>query len=294
MGDPNGIGIEVILKALQPTEGGYTIIGSMEAFAYYQKLMGLNKIIDRNHFVDIGLPIKVQPGIEDIEAARAAVASLNKSIEMVKKGELKAIITAPLSKRLITKIIPGFIGHTEYLANRFGCDDVAMLGVRGPYRILFYTTHIPLQELFKRLNPDRIKERIVMLAQVLKRWFGIERPKIMVAGINPHTFEFSRGEEEIIVHSIDLAREEGISAEGPMPADAIFQKECDGYLVFYHDQGMIYLKSRPGGSNLTVGLPCLRGSPLHGTGFDIAGRGRADPISMIETINIVEATYDRL
>jgi len=294
MGDPNGIGIEVILKTLQQRGGGYTLLGARTAFAYYQRRYGFADITAQNRFIDIGVSYQPAPGQQDPEAGRVAIATLEMGIELIKRGTLKALVTAPLAKRTVKEVLPDFIGHTEYLAHRFGIEEVAMLGVRGELRIMFYTTHIPLRDVFQTLDPDRIARRIEMLNRVLEDWFGISTPRILVAGINPHTDEFSRGEEEIIRSGLRIAQKHGIIVEGPIPADTIFTQPADGYLALYHDQGMIPLKSRPGGSNLTTGLPFLRASPLHGTGFDIAGKNRADPTSMIETLNLVEELYDRV
>lgn len=294
MGDPNGIGIEIILKAIRSSEGGYTLIGSKAAFNYYQDLYGINNILAKNELIDIGGSRDPHPGAKDRSAAKAAITALDKGIDLIMSGKLKVLVTAPLSKSLVAKIIPGFTGHTEYLAQKFNSKNVAMLGVRNNHRILFYTTHLPLREVFSKINPYKIRERIVTLDRILKDWFGIPEPKILVSGVNPHLNEFSSGEEEMISKGIRIASREGILVEGPISGDAIFNKTADGYLAIYHDQGMIYLKSQPGGTNITVGLPFLRASPLHGTGFDIAGKNLADPTSMIETISIVEKICDRV
>ncbi|MGD0650098.1 MAG: 4-hydroxythreonine-4-phosphate dehydrogenase PdxA [Verrucomicrobiia bacterium] len=209
-------------------------------------------------------------------------------------GELIALVTAPISKQLVRDAGYHFEGHTELLAHVARTKRFAMMLVGGPLRVALVTIHVPLAKVPRLLSNRRIVEVIELSHDVCKR-FGIRRPKIGVAGLNPHAGEgglLGHEEQRIIVPAIQSAKRKGINVTGPWPADTLFHKayngEFDAVVAMYHDQGLAPLKmiAFDSGVNLTLGLPFVRTSPDHGTAFDIAGKGIANPASMIAAINL--------
>ncbi len=302
MGDPAGIGPEVIIKALKSTKGlPIIIIGSKKVFIRTcQKLnlpfplrtisslddyQGDSALLDTVKLSDFsfGKPTK--------KSAAMALQAIDQAIGLLKRNKIKGLVTAPIWKTGIRFYCKNFIGHTEYLAEKFFAKDFAMMGISRTKRILFLTTHIPLRSVFKYITKSNIIHALKLLHRGLKETFKIKKPKIGVANLNPHGLEFSAGEDEVLIDAIRTAHLKGINAFGPFPADTLFNQTYDGFLALYHDQGMIFLKSRPDGVNFTFGLPIIRTSPLHGTAFDIAGHNRADANSMIAAIKLaVELT----
>ena len=209
-------------------------------------------------------------------------------------GELAALVTAPISKQLLRDAGYRFEGHTELLAHVARTKRFAMMLVGGPLRVSLATIHVPLAKVPRLLSKQRIIEVIELSHDVCKR-FGIRRPKIGVAGLNPHAGEgglLGHEEQRIIAPAVRRAARKGINAIGPLPADTLFHKayhgEFDAVVAMYHDQGLAPLKmiAFDTGVNLTLGLPFVRTSPDHGTAFDIAGKGIAKPDSMIAAINL--------
>ncbi len=209
-------------------------------------------------------------------------------------GELAALVTAPISKKLLRDAGYRFEGHTELLAHVARTKRFAMMLVGGPLRVSLVTIHVPLAKVPRLLSTKRIVEVIELSHDVCKR-LGIRRPKIGVAGLNPHAGEggLLGGEEQrIIAPAIQSAKRKGIGVTGPWPADTLFHKayngEFDAVVAMYHDQGLAPLKmiAFDSGVNLTLGLPFVRTSPDHGTAFDIAGKGIANPASIIAAINL--------
>ncbi len=209
-------------------------------------------------------------------------------------GELAALVTAPISKQLLRDAGYRFEGHTELLAHVARTKRFAMMLVGGPLRVSLATIHVPLAKVPRLLSKRRIIEVIELSHDVCKR-FGIRRPKVGVAGLNPHAGEgglLGSEERRIIAPAIRQAARKGMNATGPWPADTLFHKayhgEFDAVVAMYHDQGLAPLKmiAFDTGVNLTLGLPFVRTSPDHGTAFDIAGKGIAKPDSMIAAINL--------
>ncbi len=295
MGDPAGIGPEVILKAAAAAPGRLAVIGSRAVFETAARRVGTDplKIIpDLSHYsggvvlLDVVTPRRFRPGRPTLGTAQMALDAVDHAIRLVKEKRLAALVTAPIWKHGIQLLRKGFVGHTEYLARAFNARPCAMMGVNRDKRILLLTTHLPLRRIFKYITEGNIKRHLKLLDTGLKKTFGIRRPRIGVTNLNPHGREFSLGEDEIIHKAVKAARRAGILAWGPFPSDTVFNQPYDGFLAMYHDQGMVFLKSRPGGVNFTVGLPFVRTSPLHGTAFDIAARHEADPRSMIDAIEL--------
>ncbi len=305
MGDPAGIGPEIICKATRKLVHINTvIIGSPWIFEKTCKQMGekfrINVISSFNEYqagtalLDAVTPAKFKFGSPDEKSARMALQSLDQGIALIKRRLIDGLVTSPIWKEGIRTFHRKFIGHTEYLAEIFKIKDYAMMGISGEKRILFLTTHIPLCTIFKCITVKNIVARLRLLKSGLEDIFLIKRPRIGVPNLNPHGQEFSAGEDEIIARAIKQAQNEGIRAFGPFPADTLFKQKFDGFLAIYHDQGMIFLKSRPYGVNFTLGLPFIRTSPLHGTAFDIAGQNQASPASMIAAIKLTTRLARRI
>jgi len=267
MGDPSGVGPEVTLKALASP-----------------RVKGLAD------FLVIGEGF----GRKGASAGRASLEYIDKALDIVCAGEADAIVTAPVNKSSIRKAgFPSFQGHTEYLAERTGTKKFAMMFVGEALKVTLVTRHVALRRVPKALTAALVSDTISLTYKYLKDLFGIKSPRIGVCGLNPHAGEFGAfGTEEakVITPAIRRCSKTMKNIRGPIPADTAFydalNKRYDAVVAMYHDQAlapfkMLYFKS---GVNLTLGLPFIRTSPDHGTAFDIAGKGIADPSSMIEAI----------
>jgi 4-hydroxythreonine-4-phosphate dehydrogenase len=296
MGDPSGIGPEVILKALA-TPGlsklaDFTVIGDRRVLEGHQA-WGLRTddftIIDLRNVARKGFAFgKVRP-----EYGKAAIEYLRRGLELIKSRGMDCLVTAPLNKKAVNLAGYHFSGQTEYIARTFRVKDAVMMLFNEKLRVVLATRHIPLKDVAKGISAEKIFKVILTTALGLKSLFGIKKPKLSVCGLNPHASDSGvmGGEEgKFIIPAIAMARRKGINAEGPYPADTIFQKAIAGkydcVVCMYHDQGLIPLKLSgfQEAVNITLGLPFLRTSPGHGTAFDIAGRNQADPASLIRAI----------
>jgi len=311
IGDINGIGPEVTLKALAQMEWRefrVAIIGPMAAVQFWQKQlrleMALPRITDLNDWPrdksvvvldETSLPVTVQMGELTPEAGKIAGAALQKAMQLARENKVHAIVTAPVNKHALHLAGFRYPGQTELLAEGLGCTEFAMMLVANGFRVALVTTHLPLRQVANAISTDLILRRLRVVQMDLTARFEIDAPRIAVAGLNPHAGEGGLlGEEEqtIIAPAIRRAREEGINSEGPFSADALFgqldKNRFDAYLAMYHDQGLIPLKMFGFGRavNYTAGLPIIRTSPDHGTAFDIAGKGIASPTSMVEALRL--------
>lgn len=289
LGDPAGIGPEVILKALLKFKRRpFLIIGSYKILEKMKRTLGISlnlkdlvlNISPEFNF-DFGKPQRVC-GLFSYQAVKIGV-------ELIKRKRILALVTAPISKKAWQLAGIEFPGHTELLAHLTNTKRYAMLAWTKKLKIAFLTTHLPLKRVSSYITKRRILEKIELLNEFLKEYLRIASPCIAVLGFNPHIWEFSMGEEERILEGIEEVKERGIRAEGPFPSDSIggLMGRYDGFLAMYHDQGMIpskLLSKR--GVNITLGLPFIRTSPLHGTAFDIAGRGIASEKGMEEAIRV--------
>jgi 4-hydroxythreonine-4-phosphate dehydrogenase len=230
--------------------------------------------------IDCGAPVRFRYGAPDRNTGRAALTALESALE----SRPDFILTAPIVKEAVRYSRPGFSGHTEFLAQYYGVREFGMLGINRAKRILLLTTHLPLRDIFRFITPQRVLRKLVLLDWGLRNYFAVRRPTVAVGALNPHAFEFSRGEDERILQGVLGARHRGLKACGPFPSDSLFNRDFDGFLAIFHDQGMTYLKARPGGLNFTLGLPVIRLSPLHGAALDIAGQNRADGSGMITAL----------
>jgi len=313
MGDAAGVGPEIIIKALSE-EIVYEccrplVVGDLHVLERARKLVGSSlklravaEVADACfappmvdvfdlHNVDWS---RVRPGTVCAEAGRAAVEYVMRATELALAGQVQAIATAPLNKEAMQLGGYDFIGHTEILAELTGTPRCTTMLVSGPLRVVHVTRHVPLREVAARITPERVLETIEIAAEGLRAW-GMARPRLGVAALNPHGGEGGLlGDEEMtaIAPAVEAAQERGIDARGPFPADSIFTRalrgEFDAVVAMYHDQGHIPIKVYGFEESVTVtlGLPIVRTSVDHGTAFDIAWQGVADPRSMIEAIKL--------
>jgi 4-hydroxythreonine-4-phosphate dehydrogenase len=236
-----------------------------------------------------------KPGIAAAETGAASVAFIKKAVELAQIGCIDGMVTAPINKEAINMAGCRYPGHTELLADLTHARESGMMIVGGPLRIMFVTTHVAIRDLSLLLTQAKIEKAIRLAQSALTTLFGIKRPTIGVAALNPHAGEhglFGDEEARVIVPAARATRREGILASDPLPADTLFGKAVkgtfDGIVALYHDQGLIPLKLVAFGTcvNLTVGLPIIRTSVDHGTAFDIVGKGIADPGSLMEAIKL--------
>ncbi len=311
LGDYNGIGPEVILKALQYNRLQKictpVIYGSMRILNRYRNLLNL-KDWNLNGAQSIGQishkltnvitcwPDQnqdIQPGQVTADAGQAAFACLQRAVDDLKAGKLDALVTAPINKNNIQSEEFKFPGHTEYLAQEFDVQDNLMFLVSQTLRVGVVTGHVPLGRVRQNVTRERIAQKLTLMMQSLKQDFGIEKPKIAVLGLNPHAGEeglLGNEENDIIKPLIAEWRTKGQLVFGPYPADGFFGTRAytkfDAVLAMYHDQGLIPFKAIAfeEGVNFTAGMSAVRTSPDHGTAYDIAGKDLADETSMLQAI----------
>ncbi len=243
-------------------------------------------------------PAPATPGSPAPENAAEVIAVIARGVELVRSGAASALCTAPISKKAL-KDGAGFAhpGHTEYLAALAGVDRVVMMLACPALRVVPTTIHIPLSQVPAALTPELLRDTIRITHAALIRDFGIAAPRLAVTGLNPHAGEGgAMGDEEarIIAPVIASLKAEGLALTGPLPADTMFHEAAratyDAAIAMYHDQALIPIKTLDfaGGVNVTLGLPFVRTSPDHGTAFDIAGRGIADPTSLIAALRLAD------
>ena len=310
-GDSNGIGYEVIIKSLADERilDTFTpvIYGSSKLLGFYKKTLHNIEKFDVNviqsardakprtiNLVNC-LPDSVyaEPGQPSPEGARAAVTALERAVKDIKDDLIDVLVTAPINKRGMNENGFNFTGHTEYLQNQFGANEVMMFMVSDQLKVGVVTGHIPLREVPGRITKEAILAKLRIMKRTLQMDFGVVEPTIAVLGLNPHCGDgglIGDEEQNIILPAVQAAQKEGIQAFGPYSPDGFFglghYSRYDATLAMYHDQGLAPFKSISfaDGVNFTAGLPIVRTSPDHGTGFDLAGRDEADPRSMMQSI----------
>ena len=307
-GDTNGIGWEIILKALadpRMTELFPPVVyGSPKAAAYYRNTVAEIEAFSFNpvasaaearrgkaNLVACGETADIAPGKPTPEAGRAAVEALCAAMRDLKAGHLDALVTAPFDKETVQADDFRYTGHTEYLAAELE-GEAMMILCSDVLRVGLVTKHIPVSEIARNITKERIVRDLGTLRRALIEDFGIVEPRIAVMALNPHAGDgglLGREEQEIIRPAIVEAFSKGVLAFGPFAADGLFAgggyAKYDGILAMYHDQGLAPFKSlSPDGVNFTAGLSAVRTSPDHGTAFDIAGKDKADPQSMRNAI----------
>lgn len=306
IGDVNGIGPEVVIKALSDNrlllDCTPIVYASTKTLSYHKKLLNeaefnyqncksatdaVNRKINVVNVWNEEVQFEIGKGTE--QSGKYAFLSLERATEDLAAGKIDVLVTAPISKEAIGKAGFKFPGHTEYLADMAGMDEALMMMVSGSLRVALVTTHVALKDVSASLSRERVVAKIKALDSSLKKDFGIQRPKIAVFGLNPHASENGKmGSEEadIITPAINSAKSEDIFAYGPFPADGFFgspmRNQYDAVLAMYHDQGLAAFKALAfeDGVNYTAGLPIVRTSPDHGTAFDIAGKNEANAQSM--------------
>lgn len=311
-GDINGVGYQVILKALEDSHMlelcTPIIYGSAKIAANYRKLLGLPdfklNIIDspadaRTDAVNIinviGEDVQAVPGQPTPEAGRAAVAALEHAVADLRNGDVNALVTAPINKKTVQSDTFIFTGHTEYLQSSLGeeGDQALMILFNDRIRVALATTHLPVAQIASSLTREGIADKIRVFARSLHRDFTVDNPRIAVLALNPHSGDgglLGHEEQEIITPAIEDVRAEKIMAFGPYAADGFFGaglfSKFDGVLAMYHDQGLAPFKTiaMDEGVNFTAGLPFVRTSPDHGTGYDIATENVASADSMRSAI----------
>ena len=296
MGDPNGIGPEISLKAFDALkdELEVVLVGDRGAFQAHAAVLGrtIDDITLREPGGDAGFGgIPVSFGEIESGAGRRAMEAVRTAVELCRSGEADAMVTAPISKEAITRAGYPFPGHTEYIAHLCGTRNELMVMVAGDLRVALVTIHVSLRSVPPLITRDRVAARIRQFDGSLRRDFGLSAPRIAVLGLNPHAGDggvIGDEEQRTILPAMSEAASDGVVAEGPFPADGFFgsqsYKRFDGVLAMYHDQGLVPFKtlSFNHGANFTAGLPIVRISPDHGTAFDIAGKGVANAHSLIE------------
>jgi 4-hydroxythreonine-4-phosphate dehydrogenase len=312
MGDPAGIGPEVTLKALTDRRvrglADFLLIGNFfatEKTARISKIrLKINKIKSENDvspasnkgiaLLDIGNIPKLVFGQGKSAYGIVALDCIEAALRLIKSKKIDVLITAPVNKHTISQAGSLFRGHTEYLARAAKTKDFAMMLVGGPFKVVLVTRHIALKNVPRALTKKKIYRAIRLTALALRKYFAIPHPRIGVCALNPHSGdEGISGNEEIRIIRPAVIKAKNLAAiEGPLAADTLFYSashgKFDAVVAMYHDQGLIPLKTLAlhQGVNITLGLPFVRTSADHGTAYDIAGRNRANPGSMIEAIKL--------
>lgn len=311
-GDINGVGYEVILKTfsdpLMLDLCTPVIYGSPKVAAYHRKAMDLAtnfSIITSATEAAHGRlsvlnctddEVKVEFSKADPGAGKAALDALERAVEDYKAGLIDALVTAPINKHTIHSEQFDFPGHTEYIEQRLGNGDKAlMILMKGDFRVALVTGHIPVSQIAPALTKDLIKEKLAIFNRSLKQDFGISAPRIAVFSLNPHAGDgglLGTEEEEIIIPALKEMAAQGVLCYGPYPADGFMGSgnftRFDGILAMYHDQGLAPFKAlaMDEGVNFTAGLPVVRTSPAHGTAYDIAGKGMASEDSFRQAVYV--------
>lgn len=306
IGEPSGIGPEIAAKAwarLGATLPFFVIGDPAHLAGMGVPIMPIAHPGETGTATLSGLPVLSQPfpapavpGQPDPANAPAVVAAIARGVDLVMAGQASALCTLPINKKAL-KDGAGFAfpGHTEYLAHLAGVERVVMMLACRALRVVPATIHIPLRDVPAALTPQLLTDTIRITAAALRRDFGIAHPRLAITGLNPHAGEGgAMGAEDarIIAPVLEALRAEGFALTGPHPADTLFHAEArkgyDAAIAMYHDQALIPIKTIDfaGGVNVTLGLPFVRTSPDHGTAFDIAGTGRADPTSFIAALHM--------
>jgi 4-hydroxythreonine-4-phosphate dehydrogenase len=308
LGDPSGVGPEVTRKALVALRGELAplVFGDARVLAHDLAELGLPTVAVGDPLPAGGalvattrLPAaELRPGRPTPGAGAAQLAYLEAAFAAVRRGDAAALCTAPVSKAQVARALPGFVGHTEWLEARCGVRRSVMMLAGEKLKVALATNHVAFGKLRRALTPARIAETIAIAHRAMRDDLGIARPRIALAALNPHAGEegaFGAEEGGLLRDALARAARAGARASGPYPADSVFFRaalgEFDAVVALYHDQGLIPVKllDAVGGDpavNVTLGLPIVRTSPDHGVAYDIAGKDRASPASMIAALRL--------
>lgn len=312
-GDYNGIGYEVILKIFD--DGRLlelctpVVYGSAKIAQHYRKAASLQGVAPKqiskaaeahdgqlNIINVVGEDFRPEPGTASAEAGKAAFAALEAAVADLRRGDVDVLVTAPINKKTIQSELFSFPGHTEYLeasTGAHGRDKALMILCNDMMRVALVTTHMPVAKVHEAVTAESVFEKIELFNRALVEDFGVVKPRIAVLALNPHAGEeglLGQEEQTAISPAIEHARQKKMLVFGPYAADGFFgagsYRKFDGVLAMYHDQGLAPFKALGMGSgvNFTAGLPFVRTSPDHGTGYDIAGSGQADADSMRQAV----------
>lgn len=312
IGDLNGIGAEVIIKALADNRllNLFTpvVYGSTKVLSFYRKQMGLeefnySQVKSKGQYFHKSINvvncwedvIEINPGQPSKQTAKAALLSLKRAVEELKEGHLDGIVTGPIDKNTMHSEEFPFQGHTEYLTQEFGAGESLMLMVGEELRVGLVTEHIPVKDIPAFITKERVELKIRLMELSLKQDFLINKPKIAVLGLNPHAGDeglLGKEEQDVIKPVINDLKTKGKLIFGPFPADGFFatgqHRKYDGIVAMYHDQGLVAFKtlSFESGINYTAGLPYVRTSPDHGTAYNLAGKNLASESSMRQAMYV--------
>jgi len=312
LGDLNGIGPEVIIKALADHRllnlMTPVVYGSTKVLSFYRKMMNLeefnySQVKTKGQFFPKAINvvncwdevIEINPGQPSRQTARAALLSLRKAVEEVREGLIDGFVTGPIDKNTIHGEEFPFQGHTEYLTQEFNAGESLMLMVGHDLKVGLVTEHIPVKDISSFITRERVELKIRLMELTLKKDFLISKPKIAVLGLNPHAGDeglLGKEEIDVIRPVIQELKTKGKLIFGPYPADGFFasgqHSKYDGIVAMYHDQGLVAFKtlSFESGINYTAGLPYVRTSPDHGTAYNLAGKNLANEGSMREAMYV--------
>lgn len=316
VGDINGIGPEVIIKALSDSRilehMTPVIFGSTKVLSFYRKLINsedfhysqIKSIKDLNprkiNVVNCWHEMaEIKVGTVTNEAGNCAFLALREAVNYLKENKIDAIVTGPINKKNIQREDFKFIGHTDFISEELGAKENLMLMVNEDLRIGVVTAHLPICEISKNLTQEKVELKLNIMIKTLKNDFGIDKPKVALLGLNPHAGEeglLGKEESEVIEPVISKFKNKGHLVFGPFPSDGFFgtlqYQKFDGILAMYHDQGLIPFKMLgfESGVNFTAGIPKVRTSPDHGTAYGIAGKNVANPLSMREALYLAVNT----
>jgi len=296
LGDPGGIGPEVLLKALvRDTSGEIRVFGSGRVLDYHARLLNLAIPTDRFRQIDIDNVATPYIGAKPEESGKATIEYLEEAFRALRKDEIDCLVTGPIQKEAWHRAGYHYAGQTEFCAAQAGVKDYCMLMAGAHFRIALLSTHLSLTDALQRIRRDTVSERIRLIDREFRK-LGFPHPRIACAALNPHAGEsgaFGSEEQKEIEPAVRELRESGILVDGPIAPEVVFrvaasQDKWDVILALFHDQAMIPLKllDFETSANVTLGLPFIRTSPDHGTAFDIAGKGIANPGSMIYAIDL--------
>jgi 4-hydroxythreonine-4-phosphate dehydrogenase len=312
-GEPAGIGPDLCVQLAGLSSGiPFVVIADRYLLQQRAALLGVPlqirdysapQAIDRQPtltVIHVPLVAECRPGVLDAANSEYVLATLRRAVQGCQRnkeghGEFSGMVTAPVHKGIINEAGISFTGHTEFLADQTGMKMVVMMLVGGGMRVALATTHLPLKDVAAAITSQLLENELRIIQSELRRRFGIPKPRLLVAGLNPHAGEggyLGREEIEVMIPVLNKLRAEGMDVSDPLPADTLFTPkilaQCDCVLAMYHDQGLPVLKhaSFGQGVNVTLGLPFIRTSVDHGTALDLAGSGKADCGSMLVAINL--------
>ncbi|RLB42375.1 MAG: 4-hydroxythreonine-4-phosphate dehydrogenase PdxA [Deltaproteobacteria bacterium] len=312
MGDPAGVGPEIILKALSNKEIFSLcvpiIIGDLGALdraakvlKWHGKVQSIQDPFEAglsagslNVMCPYNLPSgSFEPGLPTVEGGEAAARFIKEAVKLAVMGKVGGIVTCPVNKAMLNKAGYNYEGHTQMIASLTRCDSYVMMLAGERLRVSLVTIHVPLAKVPQLITQQKVIQTITITHRALERDFGLARPRIGVAALNPHAGEaglFGKEEEEVLRPAVTETRSQGMEVQGPFPSDTLFWRaargEFDAVVAMYHDQGLAPLKLVHfyDAVNVTLGLPIVRTSVDHGTAYDLAGTGKANPNSLVNAL----------